>query len=180
MVYLADYDGKVHRLILHLKVMELTIMRYRKDAITALMTQYRTQLPAQESFENKRKLMLEYIALYYDNNKAPHALVARLNYLDQGRCVGYNVLAALTGGVISGTIMMLCSGYFDPCKIVLSFVVYLILTAALAYAAYGVIMLSIQYLSNADPYFTNEYEAGRIRELLDEAVDEIAQMRLRL
>ncbi len=155
-------------------------MRYRKDAITALMTQYRTQLPAQESFENKRKMMLEYIALYYDNNKTPQALVARLNYLYQDRYVGYNVLAALTGGVISGTIMTLCSGFFNPCKIVLSFVVYLILTATLAYAAYGVIMLGILNLSNADPYFTNEYEARRIRELLEEAVDEIAQMRLQL
>ena len=155
-------------------------MRYRKDVITALMTQYRTQLPAQESFENKRKMMLEYIALYYDNNKAPQALVVRLNYLYQDRCVGYNVLAALMGGLISSTVMMLCSGYFNPCKILLSFMVYLILTAALAYAAYGVIMLGIRHLSNADPYFTNEYEAGRIRELLEEAVDEIAQMRLQL
>ncbi len=155
-------------------------MRFRTDAITTLMTQYRAQLPAQESFENKRKMMLEFIALYYDNNKAPQALVARLNYLEQGRYVGVNVLAALTGGVISTTVMMLCSGYFNPCRIILGCMVYLLLTAALAYATYGVIMLGIRFFTNTDPYFTDEYEAERIRETLAEAVEEIAQMRLRL
>lgn len=155
-------------------------MRFRKDAITRLMTRYRAQLPAQETFETKRKMMLEYIALYYDNNKESQALVARLHYLEQDRSVGRGVLAALAGGAISCTVMMLCSGHFGSCRIFLSCAVYLLLTAALAYAAYGAIMLGARYFADADPYFTDEYEAGRIRDILREAVDEIAQMRLRL
>lgn len=155
-------------------------MRFRKDAITKLMTQYRAQLPAQESFENKRKMMLEYIALYYDNNRAPQALVARLRYLERGRSVGYNVLAALTGGVISCTVMIICSGYFSPYRIFLGCAVYLILTASLAYAAYSIIMLGMRCFLDTNPYFTDEYEAERIREILAEAVSEIAQMRLQL
>ncbi|KAF5032869.1 hypothetical protein DSECCO2_612660 [anaerobic digester metagenome] len=155
-------------------------MMLRKDAITRLMNQYRTQLPAQESFENKRKMMLEYIALYYDSNRDPQPLVMRLHYLKQGRSTAHGILAALAGGAISCAVMMLCSGHFSPCRVLLSCAVCLLLTAALAYAAYGAILLGIRYFADADPYFTDEYEAGRIRDILGEAVDEIAQIRLRL
>ncbi len=155
-------------------------MRFNKDAITRLMHQYRAQLPARETFENKRKMMLEYIAFYYDNNKEPQTLVARLHYLERGRFVARNVLAALAGGAISGAVMMLCSFYFDPTWVFLSCAVYLLLTVMLAYAAYGIIMLCIRRFADNDPYFTNEYETGRIRDILGEAVHEIAQMRLQL
>ncbi|HWP50133.1 MAG TPA: hypothetical protein VN626_00415 [Clostridia bacterium] len=155
-------------------------MRFKNDAITRLMNRYRAQLPAQESFENKRKTMLEYIALYYDDNKEPQALVTRLHYLEKGRFIARSLLAALTGGTISCTTMMLCSGYLTPGSLLLGSAVYLLLTTVLAYAAYGTLMLVIRYFANADPYFTDEYEATRIRKILEEAVDEIAQMRLRL
>lgn len=156
------------------------MMKLKKDAITGLMNRYRAQLPPQESFGNKRKMMLEYIVLYYDSNRDSQALITRLYHLKQGRFVARSVLAALMGGAISCTVMMLCGGYFNPCRILLSSAVYLLLTAALAYAAYGVLMLGIRYFANPDPYFTDEYEAGRIREILKDDVEEIAQMRLRL
>ena len=125
-------------------------------------------------------MMLEYIALYYDSNRDPQALVTRLHYLERERSSTRSILAALAGGAISCTVMMLCSGRFSTCRIFLSCTVYLLLTAALAYAAYGAILLGTRYFADADPYFTDEYEAGRIRDILREAVDEIAQIRLQL
>ena len=155
-------------------------MKLRKDLITRLMNQYRTQLPAQASFSDKRKMMLDYIAMYYDNNREPQALIVRLHHIEQGRSATCSVLAALAGGVVSGTVMLLCGGHFNPCRFLLGAAVCLLLTAALAYAVYRTILLGIRCFAEADPYFTNEYEAGRIREILGQAVDVIAQMRLRL
>lgn len=155
-------------------------MGFRKDAITRLMHQYRAQLPANESFENKRKMMLEYLSLYYDNNRDPQMLVTRLHYLERGRFVARNVLAALIGGAISCTVMMLCSLFFNPSWAFLSYTVYVLFTAVLTYAAYGAIMLGIRHFAIDDPYFTDEYETGRIRDILGEAINEIAQMRLQL
>lgn len=155
-------------------------MTRKKDAITRLMSRYRAQLPTQESFCNRRKMMLDYIALYYDNNKDPETLIARLHHIEQGRCSAHSLLAALAGGAVSCTVMLLCSGHFSPCRLLLSAAVYLLLTAMLAYAVYSVMLLGIRRFAQSDPYFTDEYEGERIREILGEAVDEIAQMRLRL
>ena len=155
-------------------------MKLRKDVITRLMNRYRIQLPAQASFGDKRKMMLDYIAMFYDSNKEPQALIVRLHHIERGHSAACSVLAALAGGAVSCTVMLLCSGRFNPCRLLLSAAVYLLLTAALAYAVYSAILLGIRCFAQADPYFTNEYEAGRIREILGQAVDEIAQMRLRL
>lgn len=155
-------------------------MALRKDVITRMMNQYRAQLPAQEPFSERRKMMLDYIALYYDNTNAPEALITRLRHIEQRRSAAHSLLAALAGGAVSCTVMLLCSGHFNPCRLLLSAAVYLLLTAALAYAVYSAMLLGIRCFAEADPYFTDEYEGKRIREILAEAVDEIAQMRLRL
>lgn len=155
-------------------------MTRKRDAITRLINQYRAQLPVQEPFDDRRKMMLDYIALYYDNNNDLEALITRLRHIEQERPAAHSLLAALAGGAVSCTAMLLCSGYFSPCHLLLSAAVYLLLTAALAYAVYSVILLGIRCFAEADPYFTDEYEGERIREILAEAIDEIAQMRLRL
>lgn len=155
-------------------------MILKRDAITNLMNRYRAQLPAQESFENKRKLMLAYIARYYDTSRDTKSLITRLNYLKHDAVAEISIFAALGASAISCTVMLFCILHFSPHLSVVGCAVYLLFTAVLTSAAYILLTFVSKHTANADPYCTNDYEIKRIGNLLKQEEDDIALMRLRL
>lgn len=153
-------------------------MTFKKDPITKLMNQHRFELPAQDSYDDRRKSMLEYITSFYDTHKNTENLVARLKHLECHQNTGYNIAAFLAGGFISFIIMYLISNFLVFWSMLKSYVFCFILI--IAFFSFSASIFVFKNGINSDPYFTNEYEAKLIREILDEHIDEIAQMRLKL
>ena len=153
---------------------------FKKDNITKIMHQHSVGLPAQENFESRRKAMLEYIARYYDNNRDTQELVARLRYLEQVCTNAHHIAACIAGVVLGLGVMYYCTMHFVMHSSVSGYLAYAVLTAAVVYCAYRIMLFVFKHFFSTDPYLTNDYEIRRIKGTLDEQVDEIVRMHLQL